>query len=196
MPHPSFRRATEADCSDLVILGDIAARGIMSWIWSNLAEPGQSWIEVGRERLRTLPELRSHHSNWHLAVLQGRTIGAFFGLRLAPAPATMDWSEVSDILRPLAEMEHLAQGCWLLQAVSLFPEFRGQGLARPLLLQAEVVAKASGAARIVLQVEEVNQTACQCYFRLGYSEWTRRPYVPFPGSRDSGDWILMAKDLG
>lgn len=195
MPHPSFRRATEADCSDLAILFDIASRGIVSWIWSDLAAPGQTSIEVGRDRIRALTEVRSHHANWHVACVGSRTIGGFFGLRLAAAPETVDWTEVSDILRPLEEMEHLAQGCWLLQAVALFPEFRGQGLARPLLEEAEAAARVSGATRIVLQVEEINQTACQSYLRFGYHEWARRPYVPFPGSRDSGDWILMAKDL-
>ncbi len=192
---PSFRRATEADCSDLAILFDAASRRMVSWVFSELAEPGQSWLEVVRERIRNLPERRSYHSNWQVAELDGRTIGAFFGFRLEAAPDVVDWTGVLDCLRPMEEMEHVAQGCWLLQAIALFPEYRNRGFSRALLTTAEAEALASGAQRIVLQVEEINQTAMSAYQRAGYHDWTRRPYVPFPGSDDSGDWILMAKDL-
>jgi ribosomal protein S18 acetylase RimI-like enzyme len=192
---PRFRRATEADCSDLAILFDAASRRMASWYWSELAEPGQSWFDIGRERIRSLPERPSYHSNWHVAELDGRTIGAFFGFQLEAAPDVMDWTGVLDCLRPMVEMEHVAQGCWLLQAIALFPEYRNRGFSRALLTEAEAAARASGAQRIVLQVEEINQTAVIAYQRAGYHEWTRRPYVSFPGSDDSGDWILMAKDL-
>lgn len=192
---PTFRTATEADCSDLALLLDSASRRVAAWFWGGLAGPGQSWMEVGRERIRTATENNSHHGNWHVATLEGRTVGALFGFYLATPAAPVDWSKVLDVLRPMIEMEQIAHGCWLLQAVALFPEFRGLGLSTALLDHAETVARASGARRIVLQVEEVNQTACHAYRRHGYHDWARRPYVPFPGSDDSGDWILMAKDL-
>lgn len=194
-PQPRFRTAREADCSDLAVLVDAASRRIAAWFWAGMAAPGQSWMEVGRERIRTDTENNIHHSNWQIAELDGQTIGAFFGFPLAAPPKAMDWTEVSDVVRPLIEMEHVAAGCWLLQAFALFPEFRNRGLAGALLTQAEGVARRAGATRIVLQVEEVNETACRFYRSCGYHIWDRRPYVPFPGSEDSGDWLLMAKDL-
>jgi hypothetical protein len=36
----------------------------------------------------------------------------------------------------------------------------------------------------------VNEGAYRLYRRLGFREWERRPFVPFPGSDETGDWIL------
>jgi GNAT superfamily N-acetyltransferase len=192
---PVFRAATPADCSDLAVLFDAAARGITSWMWRDLAAPGQSWMEVGRDRIRTATEIRSHFAHWHVAELDGQTIGALFGFALPSPPEPVDWSQVPEVLRPLRELELMAHGCWMLQAAALFTEYRNRGLSRALLAHADAVARDSGAAQIVLQVEEVNQTACLAYRRYGYRDWARRPYVPFPGSDDSGEWIMMVKDL-
>jgi hypothetical protein len=42
----------------------------------------------------------------------------------------------------------------------------------------------------------VDAGALKLYLRHGFVEWARRPYVPFPGSKDEGDWILLRKDCG
>jgi ribosomal protein S18 acetylase RimI-like enzyme len=64
-----------------------------------------------------------------------------------------------------------------------------------LLDKVELVAKKTGADRIALQVAEINQVAVSIYQMNGYFELARRPYVSFPGSDDSGDYILMCKQL-
>jgi hypothetical protein len=46
-----------------------------------------------------------------------------------------------------------------------------------------------------LQVETPNVGAIALYQKCGFSELARRPFVEFSGTDDSGDWILMAKDL-
>jgi len=53
----------------------------------------------------------------------------------------------------------MASGSWLLQAMSILPEHRGQGHAHALLAKAEEVAKKRGANKIALQVEKINQIA-------------------------------------
>ena len=73
--------------------------------------------------------------------------------------------------------------------------YRGKGLARQLLDKAESVARDSGTNRIALQVEEVNEVAFKTYQSNGYVEVDRRPYVHFPGSEDTGDVVLMWKEL-
>jgi len=83
----------------------------------------------------------------------------------------------------------------LLQAIAILPQHRGKGLARQLLGKAESVAKDSGTNRIALQVEEVNEVAFKTYQRNGYIEVDRRPYVYFPSSEDTGDVVLMWKEL-
>ena len=59
----------------------------------------------------------------------------------------------------------------------------------------ELIAKEAGADRIALQVAEINEVAVNIYQMNGYFELARRPYVSFPGSDDSGDYILMGKQL-
>jgi ribosomal protein S18 acetylase RimI-like enzyme len=190
-----FRSANRADASDLAILLDIASRRIVSWYWSTLASPGQSWLELGRDRILHLPERASHYSKWHLAESNGGTVGALFGFSVADPYEPVDLSEVEEPFRPLVELEMLASGCWLLQAIAIFPEFRRQGFGPVLVARACDAARAAGHRRIALQVESPNVGAIGLYNKCGFAECERRPYVPFPSSDDSGDWILMAKDL-
>ena len=46
----TFRPATKADASALAVLVDIAGEGLPAHLWSTLKVPGQSILEVGRER--------------------------------------------------------------------------------------------------------------------------------------------------
>lgn len=191
----SFRAATRTDASDLAILIDIASRRIVSSFWSSLASPGQSWFELGRDRIRNLPDRTSHYSKWHLTEWDGDTVGGFFGFSVADPYEAIDLSEVAAPMRPLVELEMLASGCWLLQSIAIFPDFRRQGFGSVLVDRACDAARAADHRRIALQVESANVGAIGLYRKCGFAEWERRPYIPFPGSDDSGDWILMAKDL-
>ena len=89
----------------------------------------------------------------------------------------------------------MASGSWLLQALAILPEYRGNGFVRQLLDKAELVAQEAGAAQITLQVEEINKVAVNIYQMNRYFELARRPYRSFPGSHDFGDYILMSKQL-
>jgi GNAT superfamily N-acetyltransferase len=61
--------------------------------------------------------------------------------------------------------------------------------------RAREVARDAGHRRIALEVESPNSGAISLYRKCGFFEWERRVFVPFPGSDDQGEWILMAKDL-
>lgn len=191
----TFRAAKPEDSSDLAILFDAASRRICSWNWSTLAEPGQSWLEVGRNRIRNQTELKSHHLNWHVAEIAGQTVGALFGFSLPDPAEEEDLDALPPVYRPMVEMEMIAKGCWLLQAIALFPEHRGAGHGPALIDRACQAARDAGHSRIVLQVESPNVRAQAMYRKCGFTEWERRPFVPFPGSDDEGDWILMVRDL-
>jgi ribosomal protein S18 acetylase RimI-like enzyme len=93
------------------------------------------------------------------------------------------------------ELEALAVTTWTMMAVAVFPEYRGRGLGAALLLGAENVARRTIARQMSLIVERDNSTALGLYGRSGLRERARRPFVPFPGSTDRGDWILMVKDI-
>ena len=192
---PTFRMGRPEDSSDLALLFDAASRRLCSWLWTTWATPGQSGFEVGRDRIRHLPEATSHHTRWHVAQVQGQMVGALFGFSV---PDPYDRIQVDDVdlpLRPIIELEIVAKGCWLLQAVALFAEHRGKGHGPALIERACEAARQAGHRRIVLQVESPNASALSLYRRCGFAEWQRRVFVPFPGSDDEGDWILMFKDL-
>lgn len=191
----TFRAGRPEDSSDLAILFDAATRRIVSWYWSTIADPGQSWFEVGRDRIRSQPDTTSYHSKWHIAEVQGQSAGAFFGFSVPDPYDRVDLTTTVAPVVPVIELEMVAKGCWLLQAVTLFPENRGQGHGPAMLEEACKIARAAGHSRIALQVESPNIGAIGLYRKFGFTEWQRRPYVPFPGSDDYGDWILMAKDL-
>ena len=190
-----FRTATEDDCTELALIRDIAGRRMPSYLWSQEVGQGQSYFEYGREKIRTDANSNSYFKNWLVAEFQDKFVGAFFGFSVEDPYPEIDLDAVPECFRPCIELERVASGCWLLQAIAILPQYRGKGLARQLLDKAESVARDSGTNRIALQVEEVNEVALKTYRSNGYVEVDRRPYVHFPGSDDTGDYVLMWKEL-
>ena len=160
-----------------------------------IAGQGQSYFEYGREIIRTDANRNAYFKNWLVAESQSKFVGAFFGFSVEDPYPEIDLGAVPVWWRPCIELERVASGCWLLQAIAILPQYRGKGLARQLLDKAESVARDSGTNRIALQVEEVNEVAFKTYQSNGYVEVDRRPYIPFPGSDDTGDYVLMWKEL-
>ena len=190
-----FRTATEDDCTELALMLDVAGRRLPSYLWSQEVGQGQSYFEYGREKIRTDTNRNSYFENWLVAESQDKFVGAFFGFSVEDPYPEIDLDAVPECFRPCVELERIARGCWLLQAIAILPQYRGKGLARQVLGKAESVARDSGTNRIALQVEEVNEVAFKTYQRNGYIEVDRRPYVHFPGSDDTGDVVLMWKEL-
>ena len=190
-----FRTATEDDCTELTLIRDIAGRRMPSYLWSQEVMQGQSFFEYGREKIRTDPDYDAYFKNWRVAESESKFVGAFFGFSVEDPYPEIDLDNVPECFRPCVELERLASGCWLLQAIAILPEYRRKGLAGELLGKAESVAKDSGANRIALQVEEVNKVAFRTYQSNGFVEADRRPYVHFTGSEDTGDVVLMWKEV-
>jgi len=190
-----FRTATEDDCTELALILDVAGRRLPSYLWSQDTGQGQSCFEYGREKIRTDTNRNSYFKNWLVAEFQDKFVGAFFGFSVDDPYPEIDLDAVPECFRPCVELERVARGCWLLQAIAILPQYRGKGLAQQLLGKVENVARDSGTNRIALQVEEVNEIAFNTYQKNGYIEVDRRPYIPFPGSDDTGDYVLMWKEL-
>ncbi len=190
-----FRTATEDDCTELALMLDVAGRRLPSYLWSQDTGQGQSCFEYGREKIRTDTNRNFYFKNWLVAEFQDKFVGAFFGFSVDDPYPEIDLDAVPECFRPCIELERVARGCWLLQAIAILPQYRGKGLARQLLGKAENVARDCGTNRIALQVEEVNEIAFKTYQKNGYIEVDRRPYIPFPGSDDTGDYVLMWKEL-
>jgi ribosomal protein S18 acetylase RimI-like enzyme len=190
-----FRRAQESDALDLACLIDSASRGLALWLWSTLREPGQSAIEVGRHRIRTLTASPHYYEAFTVAEVDGAVAGALTGRSLPIPYKRGDSADLPDAFAPVLELEALAAGSWYLNVVSVYPEFRGQGIGSALLGKAEDIARLAKASRMSLIVEDANAGALKLYLRSGFREWSRRPYVPFPASMDEGDFILLKKEI-
>jgi|TARA_B110000503_G_C6938511_1_gene325848 GNAT superfamily N-acetyltransferase len=190
-----FRSGKLEDSTELALIFDMAGRRIPSYLWGLQTLPGQSAFEVGRERIRTGVWPASHFSNWHIAEVQNQIIGAFFGFVVEEPYPEIDFEELEPCLHPIKALEKEASGRWLLQVMAILPEARGKGYAKEFLKKADQVAMQSGVTKMALQVEEVNETAHRIYEKFGYYAVDRRPFIPFPGSVDKGDYILMFKNL-
>lgn len=190
-----IRKALEGDSTNLTLCMDMAARGLSAWGWGNFAKKGQSSFEFGRERIRTDESSNLYFKNWFVAETYNKLIGAFLGFVVEEPYPDPDFDTIPKYFHPIIELEKRASGCWLLQAISILPEYRGMGYAKHLLSEVESIAKNTGVSKIALQVEDENTIALGFYKKNNYVEIDRRPVIPFPGSKDGGYYILMCKDL-
>jgi ribosomal protein S18 acetylase RimI-like enzyme len=179
----------------LAALLDSASRGLVLWLWSTLAVPGQSAIEVGRERIKLIEDSPSHFSKWTIAALDGEIAGAFAAYPLTDPYQAKDASELPAVYQPMLELEAQAVGSWYIMTLSVFPEFRNKGLGTAMLERVQYVAKRSGHRQLSIMLVSSNSAALRLYDRFGFREAHRRRYVPFPGSPDEGYWLLLTKDI-
>ena len=106
---PNFRPATKADAAALAVLVDIAGEGLPAYLWSTLRAPGQSLLEVGRERAGR-EEGGFSYRNAIIAELDGEIAAALVGYRLDDPYELGDLDALPELVRPLVELEALAPG--------------------------------------------------------------------------------------
>ncbi len=191
-----FRAAEKADASDLAVLIDISSRGLLSWLWREMAPADQSPMEFGRERIRVRDDLPAYYSNWQIATLEGAVVGAMAGYTVPLPYDPGDISDLPSLYQPLLEVEALAAGTWHLMSLAVYADYRGTGVGTQLLMRAEDHAQSCGCSTISIIANSANSGACRLYKRAGYTIQARRPYVPYPGSEYPGEWLLFQKLLG
>ena len=189
----AFRSSTQEDCAHLVLLADMATRRLTSFLWGQMAAPGQSAFEVGRNIIHNDESHFTHFKNWRVAEHQGQFVGAMNGY-VIPAPSGPAAS-IPEVTQPLNELKAMAAGTWYISAAAIYPEHQGKGFGKSLLTEAENIARSAGKDRLTLMVGSFNPRAYGLYQSAGFKDWDRRPFSPFPGSDDPGEWILMVKDL-
>jgi ribosomal protein S18 acetylase RimI-like enzyme len=196
MTSPSFRPAAKSDASALAVLVDIAGEGMPSFLWSALAAPGQSPLEVGRERAQRETGGFSYR-NATVAEIGGEIAASLVGYRLDdPYNLEAALAETPEIVRPLVRLEAKAPGTWYVNVLATFPEFRRRGIAERLLAIAEKKAQDAGAPSLSVIVASWNAPAARLYARAGYAGLAREKALPFPACPHRGDWVLMIKPLG
>ncbi len=188
------RPAEASDSAELVLFSDAASRRFISWLWGEMANAGQSSLELGRQILETDTTSVNHLAHWDVVERGGRLIGGMNSF-VSPPTSTPDNPTIASVLKPLNELKDLAEGSWYISVVAVHPEGRGQGIGTTLLDLAEQKAAAAGCSLVTLMAGSFNVDALRLYERHGYTEWDRRPFVPFYGSDPEGSWILLVKEL-
>jgi ribosomal protein S18 acetylase RimI-like enzyme len=191
---PTFRPATLSDASALAVLVDIAGEGMPNAMWRDLAAPGQSALEVGRERARR-QEGGFSYRNAIVAEVGGEVAASLVGYRLDDPYELSDLAELPDIVRPLITLEAQAPGSWYVNVLATFPEFRGQGIGAALLDLADKKGREAAAPAMSVIVGSWNKGAARLYARAGYAEIARECAVLPPSLPHEGDWVLMLKSL-
>lgn len=88
-----------------------------------------------------------------------------------------------------------ADGSYYIAALAVFYKFRGRGLGRLLMAEAEADARAKNFGQASLHIFAENKHAQRLYEGLEYREIARQPVVPHPRIIYGGDIILLAKEL-
>ncbi|MDF2181189.1 GNAT family N-acetyltransferase [Neptuniibacter sp. CAU 1671] len=186
--------AQVSDAGELAELINLAGEGIPAYLWSQMAEPGQTSLDVGVQRAARDTGGFSYR-NAKVIRDQGRAVAMLIAYQLDDPYDTGDLAELPPIVRPLIELEALAPGSWYINAIATDPAARGRGLARKLMQQAEQDAAAAGAQTLSLIVASENQPARALYAKLGYECKASRPVVDYPGALHGGEWQLLLKPL-
>jgi ribosomal protein S18 acetylase RimI-like enzyme len=193
-PAALFRPATKADASALAVLVDIAGEGMPAYMWSTLAAPGQSVLEFGRERAQR----DSGGFSWRNAVVAeigGEVAACLVGYRLDDPYDLGALAGTPEIVQPLVKLEAKSPGSWYVNVLATFPEFRRLGIGAKLLDIAESNGREASVPALSVIVGSWNEAAMRLYGRAGYAAVASEPAIPFPGSPNKGDWVLMVKSL-
>lgn len=71
-------------------------------------------------------------------------------------------------------LHHLRRGPRL-YSIAVAPRYRGRGIGKTLLKKSLSATRASGAARIILEVKKTSRTARALYTGIGFSTWKTAP---------------------
>jgi ribosomal protein S18 acetylase RimI-like enzyme len=171
----TYRPATKADASALAVLVDIAGEGLPAHLWSTLKAPGQSILEVGRERAAREEGGFSYRNAIVAEEVGGEIAACLVGYRLDDPYELGDLEEIPELVRPLVLLEAKAPGSWYVNVLATFPEFRRLGIGIELLGIAEQKALADGAAALSVIVAGGNERAARLYRRAGFTAAAREP---------------------
>ena len=190
---PPFRYARPDDAAALAELINFAGEGLPLYLWTNMAQPGESPWEVGRRR--ALREVGSFsYRNAVVAEAGGGIAATLVGYPLPDAPEPIDYDQMPPMFVPLQELENLAPRTWYVNVLATYPQYRGQGYGARLLGIADRLAAATGRTGLSIIVSDANAGARRLYERCGYRELAIRPIVKERWESAAENWVLLVKD--
>ncbi|MBK8211474.1 MAG: GNAT family N-acetyltransferase [Rhodospirillales bacterium] len=191
MTEAKIRPARREDSRTIAELFLISSDGLAAYIWSKVAEPGETTLDAGARRYAR-DGVAFSYQNCVLADLDGTVAGMAHSFPMDADPAAQ--AEADPVLRPYAELEDC--GSLYLSGIALFPEHRGRGIGTQLMTAVDDRARALNRPRLSLICFERNEGAMRWYRRLGFEELARRPLVPDPLLHyPDGDAVLLARGV-
>ena len=187
-PDICFRPADPSDSRIIAELFRHSSGGVADYIWRQLAEPGESLLDVG-ERRYAREDTPFSYQNCIMAVRQGNIVGMMHAFLMEASEDQPDPEPADPVLQPFAELE--VPNSLYISSMSVFPAFRCCGVGSELLALACAEARADGINRLSLLVFEQNQGAVKLYERSGYRVAARRTVVPHELIRYTGEVLLM-----
>jgi len=173
----TIRAAERNDALHVAALIDLAGHGIEAEFWKAKAGPDGSLLVAARQLVLADTGVPYHLSRAWLVLRDEDVAGGLIGGLVDPSDDVP--TGFPDYFAPLLELESFASGYWAVIGIAIYPEYRGQGLARELLAHAEATARAAGARGLSLVVEDANLTALSLYQSLGFEERQRRAWLAY-----------------
>lgn len=171
-----IRPACFEDARTMAKLIDIAGEGIPNLLWSKLAEPGQSALDVGQARACCDVGGFSYR-NALVADGDESVVGMVLGYIVGqPDEAeTKDLEKSPDFARPFATLEHHSAGTFYIDALAVLPGWRGCGVGSRLLKAAEQRARTLGVRSMSIQHFAQTRMQRNCTAVLAISFRPRTP---------------------
>ncbi len=191
----AYRQAEIKDTAAIAQLLDVAADGIVGYIWQQSAVAGEDPFAYGA---RECQKADSWCSYSRVVVRQQKTtIQAILLSYPIPTMAVEPAAETAStaLLRPIHELEAQALGSYYIDSLAVGENHRHQGIARQLLEIAEGKAIDAGCGRLSLLVFEENTVAHKLYQSVGFEESARRRVVRHACHPYTGDILLLQKPL-
>jgi ribosomal protein S18 acetylase RimI-like enzyme len=191
VPGHSFRPARREDAAILAQLVNIAGEGLPLYLWGNLAGPGETAWDVGRQRAAR-EEGSFSYRNATVIENDGEPAGCLIGYEIAHRPDPIP-PDMPAMFVPLQELENLAPATWYVNVLAVMPEHRAKGFGTKLLALADETGRGLGKRGMSVIVSDANTGARRLYERCDYHEEARREMVK-EGWRNAGrHWVLLTK---
>ena len=181
-----YRPAGREDSRQIAELYRMAAGGVADYVWSGLAEEGESVLDVGERRFRRRDEEFSFQ-NCIVATRERKIIGMVHAFPMIERTEIAE--DFDPVLRPYAELEHVPS--LYIAGIAVYPEFRGQRIGEGLMMGVAMYHRDADIEDYSLIAFEENQGSVRLYERLGYEIVERRLIVPHEFIQYTGDALLM-----
>jgi len=192
-PKSAIRPGVVEDAALLAELVNYAGEGLPLYLWSRMAEAGESAWDVGQRRA-VREEGSFSYRNATMIEHDGHAAGCLIGYAIPDDPSPVP-DDMPAMFVALQELENLVPGTWYVNVLAVRPAFRGQGLGTKLLALAEERARAHGRRGLSVITSDDNIGARRLYERWGYLSVATRPMIKGDWENDGQEWILLAKSF-